>query len=454
MLPCMTQIWMRNPKNYIRQVVEVDHRLLVWDRGVIIKNRIDPWQFANLYYGENKQWRTMIVGSKGTVEITDQHKEPNPAAVYPTFEYGESLDLLENIMASNVGEDPIACATPGVDANELPILGQEHRVVIANIPDARMGSSRVFYREIRELQEEYPDCILHLHGSYNFRTIFGMGYQSGDFEPRVYAAKKMIVLPNGKIVKADRATQFQQWVNVLGMSVSDLKVPAQRCIFNIRAAIWASSNYANDMKFKSQGDVGVNPSAPVHVPNPALGPVYKGKPQQGDKITCNTCSLANSCKYFRVDAVCSLPSSETVTLSKFFNTRDSDTIIAGLGTVLGAQAERVEEGRRIEKLMGDLDPEVSKQLNSLFNNGVKLAKLIDPSLSKPAVSINVGNGGQVAGVSPNAIMSDVIRSLEAKGIARKDITPEMIQGIFEKIDDETPPSIEGKVVRGSQENRS
>lgn len=449
----MTQIWFRNPKNYIRQVVEVDHRLLVWDRGVVIKNRIDPWQFNNLYYGGDKQWRTMIVGTLGTVEITEDHKEDNPAAVYPTFTYGEPLSQLEDIMASNVGEDPIACAAPDIPVNQRPVLGQEHRVVVTEIPDARMGTSRVFYREVRELQEEYPECIVHLHGSYNFRTIFGMGYQSGDYEPRTYAAKKMIALPNGKVIKVDRASQFQQWVNVLGMSVSDLKVPAERCIFNIRSCIWASSNYDKDLKFKSQGDVGVNPSAPVHKPG-EVGRVYSGTPKKGDKITCNTCSLANSCKYFRVDAVCSLPASETATLAKFFNSRDSDTIIAGLGTVLGAQAERVEEGRRLEQLMGDLDPEVSKQLNSLFNNGVKLAKLVDPSLTKPAVSINVGNGAQVAGAPPNAIMSDVIRSLEARGIAREDITPEMIAGVFRKMEEDAPPAIEGKVVGGPQQDRS
>ena len=450
----MTQIWMRNPKNYIRQVVEVDHRLLVWDRGVIIKNGIDPWQFNNLHFGTNKQWRTMIVGSKGTVEITEQCKEDNPAAVYPTFTYGESLTLLENIMASNVGEDPIACAAPNLDVDERPVLGQEHRVVITEIPDARMGTSRVFYRELRELQEEYPECILHLHGSYNFRTIFGLGYQSGDYEPRTYAAKKMIVLPNGKVITVDRAALFQQWVNVLGMSVSNLKVPAERCIFNIRSCIWASKNYDKDFKFKSNGDVGTDPSAPVHQPQASSGGIYKGKPQTGDKITCNTCSLANSCKYFRVDAVCSIPGSETSVLAKFFGSRDSGRIIDALGTVLGTQVERAEEGRRNEQMMGDLDPQVTKLLNDLFNNGVKLAKLVDPSLTKPAVAINVGNGAQVAGATPNAIMSDVMRTLEKSGIAREDITPEMVASVLTKMQEGEPLEIEGQVVSGPQEDRS
>jgi len=441
----MTQIWFRNPKNYIREVTEVDHRLLVWDKGILIKNHIDPWIFSHLHYGENKQWRTMIIGSAGTVEITDQQKEDSPAAVYPTFSYGESLSLLEEIMHSNIGEDPIACASPDIPVAERPILGQEHRVIIADIPDARTGSSRVFYRELKELQEEYPDCILHLHGSYAFRQIFGLGYQSGDWEPRTYAANKMIALPTGKNIKIDRAPLFQQWFNLMGMKLSDMKVPRQRCIFNIRAAIWASEHWDENMNFKSRGKVEVDPRALFSKPVQATTQPYRGSPEPGDKISCDTCSLANTCKYHRDGAVCSIPGTESSVMATYFKSRDSSKIIDALGTVLAAQSDRVETGMKSEEILGDLDPQVSKELNSLFKNGVSLAKLVDPSLTKPGVNINVGAGAAVAGASPNAIMAGVIRALEEKGIRREDITPEMIQDMLSEIAG-GPKQVEGTVV--------
>ena len=91
--------------------------------------------------------------------------------------------------------------------------------------------------------------------------------------------------------------------------------------------------------------------------------------------------------------MCSVPGAEPTELAEFFKTRDSDLIIDGLGTLMAAQTRRLERGMADEEDFG-LDPEVTKMMSQLFEQGVKLAKLLNPDLRGGAkVSVNVGVGG-------------------------------------------------------------
>lgn len=129
--------------------------------------------------------------------------------------------------------------------------------------------------------------------------------------------------------------------------------------------------------------------------------------------------------------MCSLPNSESQALAKNFNTRDSGVIIEGLSRILTIQAERVDVALNIEEQFGELSPDTTNILSKLFNDGVKLAKLVDPTLrAAPSVNVNVGAGGQAAVLNgtPQAFMASVIREFESAGIRRQDITPRMIEG--------------------------
>lgn len=433
-LPTMTEVWFRNPHNYVRELVEVGGPYrVVWDRGMLVKKRIEPVAHAILYFGKNADFEILCIGPQGTAHLDADHLLDRPKAVYPTWEYGENLNILEEMVSSPIGLDADACSAD-LPLDERPVIGQDHRVVITNLPNAQVGANRPFYRNLRELQEEYPDCKILLHGSYSFRVMFGMGFGSADVEPRTDAANGKVFLPNGKTLAYARTVGQLQWVNVLGMSVTDLKIPNKRCIFNIKSAIWAGEHFTENLKFKSQGSTKVDPDSPM-----TLTPVTKSfrtDPKivvtEGDMITCNTCSLHNSCKLYREGAVCSVNDSETSALAKMFKSRDSSLIIDGLGTVLAAQTDRLQRGMESEEEFGELDPEVTKMMNSLFGNGIKLAKLVDPTLTKPLVQIN-GNTAAVAGSSPKELGAAVIRALENQGMKREDITPAMFEGMLLKM---------------------
>lgn len=448
----MTEVWFRNPHNYVRQLAEVGGPFRVtWDRGMLVKKRIDPVQHAKLYFGEDADVEILCVGTQGTAHLDLEHSLDRPKAVYPTWEYGENFNVLEEMVSSPIGLDADACSA-AIPLDERPVVGQPHRVVVTNLPNAQLGANRPFYRNLRELQEEYSDCIILLHGSYSYRVMFGMGFGAADVDPRTDAANGKVNLPNGKTLAYARTVGQLQWVNLLGMSVTDLKVPSERCIFNIKSARWAGENFEKNLKPKTRGTTTVDPDSPMTV-IPVTSNYrsnFKTEVQEGDMVNCDSCSLSDSCKLYREGAVCSVQGTESSSLAKMFQSRDSSKIIDGLGTVLAAQTDRLQRGMESEEEFGELDPEVTKMMNSIFGNGIKLAKLVDPTLTKPLVQINNGKATAVAGSSPKEMAAIVLAELERQGIPRDEVTPAMFERMLLKMTGGPAPQElpEGRVVNG------
>lgn len=457
----MTEVWFRNPWNYIRELAEVRVPMIVWDRGMCVKRRIDPIKHAEVYFA-GQPWRVLLVGEQGTAEY-GHLTGTTPIGVYPTWDASEEdLSLLEEMMQYPISEDADACNDPNLAEDERPRSSQDHRVVVINIPELNTGPGRAFIRKLKELQEDYPECILHVHGLYSWRASFGMGFLSTDIDPRTNAGKGKVTLPNGKEVIAEKTAATPQWVTLLGMKPIDLtREPRNRCIYNIKSAVWAGEHYAENFTFLTvkpknhKPDItSPNPPAPTTVHNtPFTRPIV---PQPTDKLNCNTCSLQNSCKYFREGSVCSVPGSEPAELAKLFGSRDADHIIDGLGTLLSMQARRLDRGVAEENEWGELNPEVTKIANQLFTNGSKLAKLIDPSrFAGPKVQVNVSGGATAAiqAATPNQIMGSIVRELESRGIPREQITPDMVANLLQEMGGagQAPAAIQGAVLGSRDE---
>jgi hypothetical protein len=361
-------------------------------------------------------------------------------------------------MSQPVGQDKDACFDMSVSADERPVYGQEHRVVIINPPKATTGPGRSFLRYVKELQEDYPDAILHVHGLYGWRTAFGMGFGAADVEPRTAAQKGKVHLPSGSEERYESLANKPQWVTPMGFKPVDLAIPRNRCIFNIKSAVWAGAHYDELYNFGVRANgkaVDTTSSDSTFKPIEAGSPV-NGKPLKGDKQLCDTCSLQNNCKYHRAGAVCSVPGAEPVPLARMFKSRDAETIMDGLSTLVAAGAARVERGLALEQAIGDLDPEVSKALSNVFDQGVKLAKLRNPALNGgPKVQVNVGQGAgaTVSQVNPRELVAVAVRELEERGIAREDITGDMISQLLTGMADESQrtKAIQGVVTQVEDE---
>jgi hypothetical protein len=445
-------------------LVEVGACNVAWDRGLLVKRGIDPIKHAELYFGSASfDYRILCIGSQGTAEYTRGRTWDNPVAVYPTWEYGEDSIILEDMLDNPMGEDEVACNDMSVPPDERPVFGQEHRVVLTALPEASRAQGRAFFRYLKTLQEDYPHVIFHIHGLYSWRFAFGMGFGSADIEPRAAASKGRVHTPAGTTENWERMVSKPQWAAALGFKPSDLSVPRNRCMYNIKSALWAGQNYNELFKFKTRGGGtgDYTSSDKDHVPAVSNGsPITKGKAQDGDKILCDTCSLQNNCKYFRSGAVCSVPGAEPIKLSRMFKTRNADDIIDALGTLASAGASRLERQMQIEEAIGDIDPEVSKMMGQVFDQGVKLAKLVEPGRFSGGakVQVNVGPGGaaSVSASNPRQLVASTVQALVAQGVPREKITAEMIQGALEGMvnPDRQQKAIQGSVLEVKDEEKS
>lgn len=446
-------LYFRNPHNYVRELVETGQCKIAWDKGLLVKQRIDPIKHAELYYGTSMPWEILVVNPAGTAEYHHGDTAEKPTAVYPTWSYQEDdTALLQEILERPVGEDPDVFNAKDCAGSERPVEGQPHKIVITDMPIASTGPGKRFLVYIKELQEDFPEAVIHIHGLYGYRAAFGLGFTSVDVEPRTSAQKGKLILPSGKEIPYEHSFILPQWIKLLGFNPHDMKEPRSRCMYNIKSAVWAAENFDRLYVFRQHKDATpadfYSSNAEYQDPTSSSPPVSTSlTAKDGDKFLCNTCSLQDGCTYYRDGAVCAVPGAEPISLSKMFRSRDADAIIDGLGAVLGAQAKRVETGLALDEAYGEASALVSKDLNSLFGNGVKLAKLLNPQLSGPGVQINVGAGGAVQMQTPAQLISKVMRELEARGFKREDITEEMVTGMLQGMADEVTSrrAIEGTV---------
>lgn len=434
------QAWFRNPLTYIRECAQEMVTLYAWDRGFAHKNRLDPQKQIELNVPNALQYRLLMVGEQGTSELRRGHTLQNPYAVYPTWEYGlHTFDELEEMLANPGGWGQ------GNPPHEQPVPGQEHRVVITRYPPAGTALGKGFVRALAKLQKEYPECIIHLHGCYSYRIAFGMGFGAADVEVRTEAAQGKIMLPNGRKINYQRAPDWNQWISLMGFTIADMAVPRNRCRFNIKSAIWAAENWGEDVAFRVKRGGLIEPDAIEHKPVQVKNPV-RGKVSPGDKLVCNACSLAPTCKYFRDGGVCTLPDSEFSPLAKLFGTRDSEDIIEGYSRFLMIQADRAKTAVELENIEGKLISEATKIINSVMTHAPKLAKLVNPELARagaPQVNVNIGIGEGTNDM--RAIVAGIFKQLQAEGMKREDITPEHVARKIAEMSHPTPKAIEAGI---------
>lgn len=422
-----TEVWFRNPKDYIHELAECGVKRFIWDQGFLIKRRIDPNTFMELHMGLDRPWEMLVVGETGVYHLDHDHRMRNPKAVYPYWNFDtQSIDDLEAMMADQMYA---LKRRKGLRYRD----GQDHMLLLVNLPAA---SQRDFYLQVAQLQKAYPDCRLHLRGVVAYNVLFGMGFSSCDFNPRHSAATGRIWLPMGKAMDVAELElrEYKYWVELMGSKLKDLDEPRERCIFNIQSLLWAGKYFDDhEVRFKLGERIRVDEDGYVR-----QGKHYRRikikqvKPQPQDKYLCNVCSLQDSCLHYRQGAVCVVPDSEPVQLAQFFKSRNSDQIIEGMMMVMQIEAERVKDARQAETDKERIDPEVTRMLNGIFNHGEKLAKLVDPSLragtpaieTKPAMTIGAGG-------TPQEIAGKVLEFLVAQGVPRHAITPEFIMAIIE-----------------------
>lgn len=417
-----TQIWFRNPLLYIKECVELNEYNHAWDRGFAIKKRVDPGRYLELYAPASAEYRILMVGDQGTAELRRGHSLANPAAVYPTWDYQlDNIATLEEMMAKQLGPEP------GFPPDETAVSGQEHRVVITNLPDGTAAITRRFLRTLADMSRDYPECIVHVHNLNSYKVAFGMGFDSVDLNPRIRAAYGEVELPNGNHVDWKIAAKTPQWVNVIGFHTLELAQPRMRCMFNMKSAQWAARHYGENFNFRMRRSEGLDAFVPTK------SSMFRRIPVSvGDRLVCDACSLQDVCKYYRAGGVCTIPGTDTSKLAAMFKTNNADQILDGLGELIEMQIERVVEGRADEKLSDEgLDSEVGRAMARAFDAGVTLAKLLDPTRfsaagKKDGPTKVLNAAGEEVEINPAQLVADMIKEMRAQGV-KGEITPKMVE---------------------------
>lgn len=434
-----TELWFRNPLLYVRELVEAGHLNMVVDRGTLYRKGVDPARWADLHVPADRDYRLLVCGDQGVAELRRGHTMENPAAVYPAWDYRDgSIAELEHLAAGRLRP---ARSSLDLPPDERPVPGQQHRVVVIFPPRMTEPQAVAFYDTLRELQADYPECIVHLHGRDSYRLLFGLGFRSVDIDARVRAAHGEIMMPNGRHIDAALAGEWRQWITLLGFTTAQLKIPRNRCLYNIASARWAADHWNENLRFRASAKRATPERPPEATKDLLSSRVEAASP--GDELACDYCSLQRKCKFFRAESVCSVPESEASSLAKMFGTRDVDQIISALGGVVSKTAERyeravTEEDRRFA-ISGELndkgdivDPEITKLGNSVVQQAEKLVKLLDPQRFKPTTKVQIASGEGTDGVTAAAVAASIAKELEAKGLKPGDLPRDVLERVMKQ----------------------
>lgn len=464
-----TECWFRNPLGYIHQLVECNARNIVFHRGYTYKNDVNlPEWIDRQIPAAWEWWRILHVGDQGSAEYTEESFKPgrylNPVAVYPTWKYGaDSLELLVWMLENPAGKDPDLYAPPHGYDDCMPRSGQDHRVIVTNLPPTGDPFGQSMMKTLSALQRDYPEVILHVHGKYSFAELFGGRFGAVDIDARTMSqGGSTVSLVNGDLVNWRSMDDAEtQWVNVTGHSVSELSTPKGRCVYHIDAAVWASKHYhrAEPFRVRRKKNEKVDTDTPEYdwKPNVVKKLLRKRMKDalQGDMIACDVCSLTDSCRAYRAGSICTLPNSDGSELVQAFGSNDVDTILDGMASIMQKQAQRAEGAMADEDLDEGLNPEVTKILDGLFNKGEKFIKLKDPKRFKsPAIAIqnNVnGNGAgqrELVGAERNeqTLAADALQALRDAGWRHDRITTEMVEKVMAGGAIPIPPKVEIEAV--------
>lgn len=445
----MTEVWFRNPQLVMSVCKEEAVTRLSFTRKYLHFMKIDPIMWTRQFYMESAlRPKIMVIGIQGAAEyhITDTFQKPR--AVYPVWAGSDPIENLIDLIQAPWGEDEYLCKDESITSSLRPVFGQKHRVFLHNLPSTNSGIGKELVRKLNEIQQMFPNVELFLNGVSNFAALFGLPWKSCDFglgDPG--DANNKIILPNGVgFLRNDMAqlVQWEDWLKTMGFTIEQIIAGGiigsqARTRLRIRSARWAAAHWGGNYRFfRDHRNIAVDTSSSNSEFEPPQSPSRTMRKhtytlRDADKFLCNRCNIAPGCKAFRIDSICGLRESKVGDLEKFFQSRNAGKIVDGLAEIVRLQARRVENALDAESQTTEVDPEVTKALNALFANGVKLAKLVDPELAGgPKVQVNVGvqgNANVVAAANPKELVSGIVHALEQQGIPREKITPEMIAGV-------------------------
>ncbi|AKL88178.1 putative small terminase subunit [Gordonia phage GMA3] len=163
--------------------------------------------------------------------------------------------------------------------------------------------------------------------------------------------------------------------------------------------------------------------------------VFSKKMAFDDGVFCDRCTLNYCCLLYTKGGACRVPNTKGSNFAKKFSSGNAQDILDGMGKLLERKATILDKRLEVaEKDNESLTKEDLSMMNSLFKDATQLAKLRDPALARPQLAIQVNNNNQLGHGESDKQMeiterdySNAVRELEAAGLDRDHITPDMVE---------------------------
>ena len=284
-------------------------------------------------------------------------------------------------------------------------------------PEIWAMEHRVDYDEYLEGSKQRMDAVVNPPFNVAF---WGQPYEGGIYDPVSIAGENEVILPTGMKVEVT-SDQWHYWARKLGFKVRRLRESRKaRVLFNLASIVYAST----EMDFNS--NLLITGRDRIRIRSPK-----EYKDVKDYKHFCDGCPLAAGCAYAMKGAVCTLPESDTGRFARLFGSRDSKDILTGLRMMTQANASRLETAIQAEKEDGEISKLTTQLMGQLFNQGVQLAKLLDPTLrASPKIQIGInnsaGNSEVTVASDPRQFIASALTELKGAGVPVKRITNDML----------------------------
>ncbi len=319
---------------------------------------------------------------------------------------------------------------------------------------------KIFVKELWEVIRANPTKKFIVFGNYSVQIFFQMGFSGGILPRNQSREGSGLLSPTGRWIWSRDWDGYQHLVTV-DYDDELIEKGNYRHYVSIRnCPIYLKNTYelvkriqeASDMEFaealESVKDKKIHDFLVTIHNNKAPYSQLWWLP--GDRSQCDLCSVSYACTLYQKGGLCILPGTDGIKLSSYFNTRDADKVLEGMGHILATQVDRYQwavdkEHARMQELDAKrssddeetpefrFDPEISKLANDVQKNAATYAKLLNPSLANPKIGVQI-NGGKAELIEPTKVtpqlMAQAARELEEAGISREEQT---VDAIYQQI---------------------
>ena len=376
-----------------------------------------------------------------------------PEAVFPMWSaHDDKKSLLRKLDGYPDAGEPVGLFT-GASEKAVAVPDQEQRIVICNLPNTGVRWESVF-RDLVSAKRDFPHITFHLNGQKGVPRTLGTGVDSFDHPVTMQWEKDgqpSLLLANGRellyhqFLKTD---DHRKWARIVGIEAGSVFALEDRTrksrrmyTFNLRSLKWAFANYERVWSMRVVDESEVSPDDPDSAWIPVDLQYRPRAVTATDKWVCDLCSINDRCPFSRPGAVCIVNDSEAAKLADKFKTRNSGDIIDALGSLLGAQSVRAQHAVAAEAARNERHPddpkfssEVTKILATTFDQGVTLARLVDPMVGGGSGKGRKVINATLAAATPRELAAGFAKAVDELGYSREDLTPAQTEGSPRPVD--------------------